>query len=187
MKHVTVCQAKRDSLASCSKRSLVPTRMLKLSWCLRNIGPFATLRLIWSRIVRFSHTKRSRGIPGEQTGPMGSHQEILDLQPGELVEVKSEQEICETLDEHDRHRGLAWMPNMARFCGKEYKVYKRVSRVMLESNGQIRKVKNTVLLDGVMCENLYGCDRSCFHFWREAWLRRVESRVDRATQPGDSS
>lgn len=58
---------------------------------------------------------------------------------------------------------------------------------MLENNGEIRKLKNTVLLDGVMCENLYGCDRSCFHFWREAWLRRVESRTDRVTKPGGSS
>lgn len=187
MKHVTVCQAKRVSLASCSKRSLVPTRMLKLSWCLKNIGLFPTLRLIWYKIVHFSRTKRSRGITGQQTMPLDSHQEILDLQPGELVEVKSEQEILETLDEHGMHRGMYWMSNMAQFCGKKYTVYKRVSRVMLESNGEIRKLKNTVLLDGVMCENLYDCDRSCFHFWREAWLRRVESRTDRATQPGGSS
>lgn len=187
MKHVIACQAKCDSLASCSKRSLVPTRMLKLSWCLRNIGLFATLRIIWCRIVRFSRTKRSRRIVGKQIRPVGSLQEVLDLQPSELVEVKSELEIRETLDEHGMHRGMFWMPNMARFCGKKYTVYKRVSRVMLESNGEIRKLKNTVLLDGVMCENLYDCDRSCFHFWREAWLRRVESRTDRVTQPGGSS
>lgn len=113
MKHVIVCQAKRDSLASCSKRSLVPTRMLKLSWCLRNIGPFTTLRLIWSRIVRSRRTKRSGGLASKQIRPVGNHQEVLDLQPGELVEVKSEQEIRETLDKNGGHKGMFWMSNMA--------------------------------------------------------------------------
>jgi hypothetical protein len=91
-----------------------------------------------------------------------------------MVEVKSEQEIRQTLDEYGRHRGLLWMPGMARFCGKQYRVRKRVERIMLESTGQLRKIRNTVLLDGVMCEDLYGCDRSCFHYWREAWLRRAQ-------------
>jgi hypothetical protein len=37
-------------------------------------------------------------------------------------------------------------------------------------------MKNTVLLDGAICDGWGGkCDRSCFFFWREAWLRRVES------------
>jgi hypothetical protein len=33
----------------------------------------------------------------------------------------------------------------------------------------------TVLLDGVMCDGTEhgGCDRSCFLFWREEWLKRV--------------
>jgi hypothetical protein len=48
-----------------------------------------------------------------------------------------------------------------------------VERIMLESSGQLRQVENTVLLEGVMCRDLYDCDRSCFHFWREAWLRRM--------------
>lgn len=100
-------------------------------------------------------------------------EEELGLQPGELVEVKSEREIRETLDERGLQRGLLWMPNMARFCGKRYKVRKRVETIMLESTGQLRKVRNTVLLEGVMCEDLYSCDRSCFHYWREVWLRRV--------------
>ena len=106
-----------------------------------------------------------RSVPGRQ--------EELHLQRGDVVQVKSEREIRETLDEHGRHRGLLWMPGMARFCGKTYKVHKRVETIMLESTGELRKIRNTVLLENVMCEDLYGCDRSCFHYWREAWLRRV--------------
>jgi hypothetical protein len=66
------------------------------------------------------------------------------------------------------------MPNMDRFCGKRFRVLKRMERMLLESTGEIRKIKNTVLLEGAMCEDLFGCDRSCLHFWREAWLKRVD-------------
>jgi hypothetical protein len=102
--------------------------------------------------------------------------EVLGLQTGELVEVKSEEEIIATLDPHGKERGLLWMPEMRRFCGKRFRVFKRLGPILLESTGEFREVKNTVLLEGVMCdgEGFYGCTRSCFHFWREVWLKRVE-------------
>jgi hypothetical protein len=115
----------------------------------------------------------ARQVTGGSKTSVSDGSECLNLQPGELVEVKSEQEVRATLDEHGRHRGLLWMPGMARFCGNTYKVHKRVETIMLESTGELRKIRHTVLLADVMCENLYGCDRSCFHYWREAWLRRV--------------
>jgi hypothetical protein len=101
----------------------------------------------------------------------------LALQPGEMVEVKTLDEILATLDGHRRHKGLLWMTGMAKHCGKQYRVHKQVRRITLESNGEQRTMKNTVLLEGVMCDGseFGGCDRSCFHFWREAWLRRVPS------------
>lgn len=102
--------------------------------------------------------------------------EVLNLQPGEWVEVKSEQEILATLDAKGAYKGLRLMCNMRKFCGKRYRVYKRLETILLESSGEYRRVKNTVLLDGVTCdgEEWFGCDRSCYHFWREVWLRRVE-------------
>jgi hypothetical protein len=104
-------------------------------------------------------------------------QETLALQPGELVEVRPIEEILATLDRHRRHKGLLWMTGMRKHCGRQYRVYRRVQRITLESNGELRNMKNTVLLEGVMCDGreFGGCDRSCFHFWREAWLRRVIS------------
>jgi hypothetical protein len=64
---------------------------------------------------------------------------------------------------------------MKDYCGKRYRVFKRLETILLESNGQLRKMKNTVLLEGVTCDGseFYGCDRSCFHYWREVWLRRA--------------
>ena len=106
--------------------------------------------------------------------------EVLNLQPGELVEVKSLEEIYDTLDQrragYGRNKGLLFMLPMSKFCGKKYRVYKRLNRIMLGATGELKKVKNTVLLEGVICDgkDFYDCDRSCFHFWREVWLRRVE-------------
>jgi len=101
--------------------------------------------------------------------------ETLGLQPGELVEVRPIDEILATLNRNRRCKGLLWMTGMRKFCGKRYRVYRRVARIMLETNGEVRTLKGTVLLEGVRCDGraFGGCDRSCFHFWREAWLKRV--------------
>lgn len=106
-----------------------------------------------------------------------TRQEVLALQPGELVEVRPIEEILATLDGSRRHKGLLWMTGMRKYCGRQYRVYRRVQRITLESNGELRNMKNTVLLENVMCDGTEfgGCDRSCFHFWREAWLKRVLS------------
>ena len=99
----------------------------------------------------------------------------LNLQPGELVEVLSEDEIRSTLDSNGKLKGLAFMPEMKKYCEKRFKVYKRLEKIVLETTGEMRNIKNTVLLVGVICDGSahFGCDRSCFCFWREAWLRRV--------------
>jgi len=101
--------------------------------------------------------------------------ESLGLQPGDLVEVRTVEEIRATLDENGRHKGLVLMPEMLKYAGRQLKVYKRVERILLEGTGELRRMKNTVLLDGAICDGYQGaCDRSCFFFWREAWLRKVE-------------
>jgi len=99
----------------------------------------------------------------------------LGLQPGELVRVRSIDEILATLNRKRRCRGLLWMTGMRKYCGNQYRVYRRVERIVQETNGEFRNMKDTVLLEGVMCDGkaFGGCDRSCFHFWREAWLERV--------------
>ncbi|OHB61971.1 MAG: hypothetical protein A2Y76_13735 [Planctomycetes bacterium RBG_13_60_9] len=122
--------------------------------------------------------RKHGGAQGNGQGQGPATPEILALEPGEMVEVKSVDEILTTLDRNRRHRGLLWMTGMRKYCGKQYRVHKRLERIMLESNGEMRNMKNTVLLEAVCCDGkeFGGCDRSCFHFWREAWLKRVESK-----------
>jgi hypothetical protein len=114
--------------------------------------------------------------PLAENDKLTNDSEVLGLRPGELVEVKSIDEILATLDPNRKYKGLLWMTGMRKFCGKRYRVLKRIENILLETNGDSRKMKNTVILDGVMCDgsDFGSCDRSCFHFWREAWLKRVE-------------
>jgi hypothetical protein len=101
--------------------------------------------------------------------------EALGLLPGEWVEVKPIEEILATLDGNRRNKGLRWMTGMKKYCGKRCRVYRKVERIMLETNSEMRSMKNTVLLAGATCDGtaFNGCDRSCFHFWREVWLKRM--------------
>jgi hypothetical protein len=102
--------------------------------------------------------------------------ETLNLQPGEWIEVKSVDEIAETLDERQKYKGLYFMPEMEKFCGKKFRVFKRVEVIKLESTGEVRKLTcPAVFLEQVYCDGEHHdrCDRSCFLFWREVWLRRI--------------
>jgi hypothetical protein len=106
-----------------------------------------------------------------------SHEEdALHLQPGELVEVKSLGEIAATLDRKGSLRGLSFQIDMIHDCGKRFRVRSRVERLIHESTGKMRDVKNTVYLEGGICDRHRGCGRRMYHVWREAWLRRVEGQ-----------
>lgn len=119
------------------------------------------------------------------SAPKRCHTEVLDLQPGDLVEVKSAREILETLDLRGKNKGLEFLPEMRRFCGQRLRVLKRVTTIKTEDGREVRKLKNTVLLWAAVCEGQGArCDRACFFFWREVWLRRIpESIEDRHEVP----
>jgi len=104
----------------------------------------------------------------------------LGLAAGERVRVKSRDAIFATLDGSRRCEGLEFMEwVMGRFCGRAFTVRKRVETFFDERLRRVVKVRNTVILDGVFCEpdpagtgDLAGCQKTCFLFWKEAWLER---------------
>jgi hypothetical protein len=101
--------------------------------------------------------------------------ETLGLQAGDIVTVLSEEEIRRTLDASGRCKGLLFMPDMSRYCGQRMVVYKRLQNILMETTGEMRGMKNTVLLQDAICDGWHGaCDRSCYYFWREAWLKRAD-------------
>ena len=112
----------------------------------------------------------------------------LNLQPGELVQVKSREEIEATLDPLGRNRGLGFAGDMLRFCGGTYRVAGRVEKAIIEWSGQMRPIRDTVALEGVTCSGIAQrcCPRDCFHLWREVWLKRVEASVGAGPSVGPS-
>jgi hypothetical protein len=100
-----------------------------------------------------------------------------DLQPGELVRVKPKALIMRTLSKDLRNRGLGFEEEMARHCGREARVLRRVDRCIDERTGRLLHMKNPcIVLDGIVCEGAYNanCPRSIYSFWREIWLDRVD-------------
>jgi len=101
------------------------------------------------------------------------------LNAGDLVEVLSMDEIRETLNSDGKHSGLKFLRPMSQYCGRRFRVLKPVRRILDEHNHVMQKTKNVVILEGAIChgQGIYGregCDRSCFFFWKEAWLRKVD-------------
>ncbi len=108
-------------------------------------------------------------------------QQPLNLQPGELVRVKSHQEILKTLNTGSKNRGLFFDAEMVPFCGGTYRVLKRVNNILDEKTGNMIKMKNAcIILEGVFCQSRYShcrmfCPRSIYSYWREIWLERVST------------
>jgi hypothetical protein len=104
------------------------------------------------------------------------------LQPGDLVRVRSREQIDAMLDARDRLKGLRFMPEMAPYCGTRQRVFKRLDRFFDEAKLTVKNTSGVVLLEGLFCqgvEKVGRCDRSCFFFWREEWLERIEDASDR--------
>jgi hypothetical protein len=106
---------------------------------------------------------------------------VLDLKPGELVRVKSRDQIFPTLTPDRKNRGLAFdVDEMAPFCGGTYRVRRRILRFIDDRTGNMIQMKSdAVALDGVVCSGEHStarwfCPRAIFPYWREAWLERVD-------------
>jgi hypothetical protein len=108
------------------------------------------------------------------TGP-GPKPEPLRLQPGELVEVKSKDEIMAALGPNGKNRGLIFDVEMLPYCGRRARVVKSVEKIIEEHTGRMLRLRDCVILDQVTCVGRYHrfCPRAIHIYWREAWLRRV--------------
>ncbi|MEJ2362454.1 MAG: hypothetical protein P8Z75_13750 [Gammaproteobacteria bacterium] len=122
---------------------------------------------------------------GSVTGPHQKTETLsLNLQPGEWVEVKSRQEIEDTLDIHGKNRGLIFDSPMLDECGKQFQVECQIKKIILEETGQMISLNNTVLLQNNIC-TAWGCPRANRPYWREIWLKRIEPETNRQSKPGN--
>jgi hypothetical protein len=102
--------------------------------------------------------------------------ETLDLQAGELVQVRSIPEIVATLNRTNHNRGLLFDGEMTPYCGGIYRVLRRVHHIINEKTGKMMDMKYPcIVLEGVVCKSDYHrlCPRAIYSYWRENWLRRV--------------
>ena len=95
---------------------------------------------------------------------------------GDWVEVRSKEEILETLDRDGQLDGMPFMPEMLAFCGKRFRVYKRAHKTcdtVFPVRG--RRVERAAHLE-TRCDGQAhgGCQAGCLIFWKEAWLKRVD-------------
>jgi hypothetical protein len=132
--------------------------------------------LLWlaltNRVWRLLHGRGFYQITGEQKKTLRAE---LNLQPGELVEIKSPAEVEATLDAQGRNRGLSFEPEMVLHCGRRYRVATPVRTIIAEENGKMVELSNTVILEGLVCQGICvkNCPRANFLYWREIWLKRV--------------
>lgn len=115
---------------------------------------------------------------GEQT-PIAT----LNLQEGELVRVKSHDEILATCSTEYKNRGLYFDGEMVPYCGGTYRVHKRVTQILDEKTGEMMPMKTPcIILEDVVCKARYSncrmfCPREIYPYWREIWLERIPERL----------
>ncbi|MEJ6783735.1 hypothetical protein [Aminobacter sp. Piv2-1] len=110
--------------------------------------------------------------------------EPLNLQPGELVRVKSYAEILATLNITGGNGRLQFDAEMVPSCGKTYRVLTRIDKFVDEKNGLLHGLKRpAIILEDAVCRGCYShdrmmCPRSIYSWWREVWLERVPENSD---------
>lgn len=101
----------------------------------------------------------------------------LNLMPGDIVEVRSREEILASLDENGELENLPFMPEMLRFCGRRMPVSRRADKTCdtIDNEGSMR-MRNAVHFKDVRCDGSShgGCQAECLLFWKERWLKKVD-------------
>ena len=144
------------------------------------IGWGPALRWIYERFQALwgglPYPRRQGLIPMGEPTPTAN----LDLQVGELVRVKSYEEILATCNVDNKNRGMGFDGEQMPYCGGTYRVLKRVERIINERTGKMMQMKTPcIVLEGVFCQGRYSecrmfCSRAIYSYWREIWLSRVE-------------
>jgi hypothetical protein len=106
--------------------------------------------------------------------PETSH--TLALRPGEMVRVKSLDEIFDTLDGAGALDEMPFMPEMLKYCGQVLTVTKRADKTC-GPDMSLRHMHNAVFLSDVRCDGSAhgGCEAACLLYWKEAWLARIDT------------
>ncbi|HEX5993672.1 MAG TPA: hypothetical protein VFY84_00885 [Jiangellales bacterium] len=164
---------------------------------IRNVSAWTVLRgilvFVFNRYQRLSNRilprrLRIRGglrYPFLQGTGSGARTAASGLKPGDLVEVRSKEEILPTLAPDNRNRGMSFDTEMLPYCGRRARVQRSVGRIINENTGKLMNVADCVVLEDVVCKGTYHrfCQRAITPYWREAWLRRVDEAAPPTAAP----
>jgi hypothetical protein len=106
----------------------------------------------------------------------GSPIQAERLHAGDIVRVRSKEEIESMLDPFKELKGCAFLDTMWQYCGTTQRVLQPLERFLDERDYKVKKASRVVLLEGVLCFGtpVFGrCDRCCHLFWREEWLEKI--------------
>lgn len=104
---------------------------------------------------------------------------------GDLVEVRSKEEILATLTEEGRIAGMPFMPEMLQFCGKQFRIGAVAHKTCetAKRTYQGRRLERTVHLADLRCDGSAhgGCQAACPLFWKDEWLRSPDGAMKKPT------
>jgi hypothetical protein len=154
-----------------------------------NVTFLAFLLALATRI--FNRVQRIRGRVEYAVVPPGNHKTTplaaQDVQAGDNVRVRSEERILATLGPDRRNRGLWFDREMVKHCNHNYRVLRRVERIIDDKTGQMLRMKTPcIILDGVYTSGEFEhfCPQHDYIFWREAWLEPEERQPSEAQGAG---
>jgi hypothetical protein len=150
------------------------------------IGIGSSMRWIFNGFSFALRGTRWPRTPGTVPDGTPTPSTSLNLKPGELVRIKSHDEILNTISKSNRNRGLLWDAELVPYCGGRYRVLRRVTKLISEQTGKMVEMKGAcIVLDSVICQARYSscrmfCPRAMYPYWREIWLERID---DLASSP----
>ena len=177
-----VCQATEAFRASRRLRVWDPRAYVREFTC-GNV-PFSRFVRVTARafvqvtLRKLGLMKEAVPVPGTRDKPVVDPP--LHLQPGDWVQVKSRDEIAETLTPKGRNRGLWFDREMLPYCGGTFRVRRLIQRFVNDQTGKMIEMKTaSVTLEGAVCSGdlshgRWFCPRAIYPYWRETWLRRVD-------------
>src|SRR3954468_882721 len=110
---------------------------------------------------------------------------LSQYRAGDLVEIRSKDEILATLDEQGCVDGLPFMPEMFQFCGKRFPVRAVAHKTCdtAHKTHKNRRLQASVHLADLRCDGAShgGCEAACTLFWKDAWLKPVNKNAETTT------
>ena len=149
----------------------------RLTFFLKHPIKFSVIKLKKKHMLNNFETKDIKKIKKTSKSTLSKHPSS-GFKPGDIVKIRSRDDIKNTLDENDKLEGCLFMKDMWRYCGTKQKVLKKIDYFYDEANFKMCKAHNVVLLDGLYCSGIIEgskqiCDRYCLVFWKEDWLEKI--------------